>query len=237
MEPTILKTPRIYNGAGVYKTGAEGGGGGANVENVKFLANGLLYTDLPKSGSITGATQDDTFPVTGLPVINSDNISIGGVYFQNDFIKKIYSNLVSFTIDFWFKGISHNFNYTPYFIGFSRLENNDFMLTTNYNNNFTNFLFAKFFPESVERFRMERNIWHHVAGTFDNGKSKGSSKLFIDGILIRTLNNYWSYDTTEYLLKLNKQSNTNYSLGQICIREGIVWESDFTPPTTPYKMI
>lgn len=28
MEPTILKTPRIYNGAGIYKTGAEGGGGG-----------------------------------------------------------------------------------------------------------------------------------------------------------------------------------------------------------------
>jgi len=237
MEPTIYK-PSIYNGAGVYKIGgADGGGGGPNVENVKFLANGLFYTDFPQSGSINGVTQDPTFPITGLPVINSNNISSDGVYFQNNFIKKIYSNLVSFTIDFWFKGISHNRNYTPYFIGFSRLNENDYMLTTDYYDGLTNFLFPKFFPVGLERFTLEKNIWHHIAGTFDNSGLKGSSKLFIDGYLIKTLNNYWTYSTEEYLLKLNKQSNTVYSLGQICIREGIVWDSNFTPPTTPYNLI
>lgn len=38
MEPTIYK-PSIYKGTGVYKTGAEGGGGGAQYEILSYLTN------------------------------------------------------------------------------------------------------------------------------------------------------------------------------------------------------
>lgn len=44
MEPTILKIPRIYNGAGIYKTGAEGGGGGGGQNFGDFLLNFITNT-------------------------------------------------------------------------------------------------------------------------------------------------------------------------------------------------
>jgi hypothetical protein len=37
MEPTIYK-PSIYNGAGIYKAGAEGGGGGGDIELLKYVS-------------------------------------------------------------------------------------------------------------------------------------------------------------------------------------------------------
>lgn len=74
MEPTILKTPRIYNGAGIYKTGAEGGGGGAKcveiggdvykvitignkefiTENLRYWGNGINYDWPPYNGRALG---------------------------------------------------------------------------------------------------------------------------------------------------------------------------------------
>lgn len=42
MEPTIYK-PSIYNGAGVYKTGAEGGGGGGEIQIKQIYGQPNLY--------------------------------------------------------------------------------------------------------------------------------------------------------------------------------------------------
>ena len=203
------------------------------VDNVRFLLNGKTDTDQPSEGSISQYSQDSTFPIKNLPIINKSDISSGGVYFTNDFISNCLTKTKEFTLDFWFKGISHNYQYTPYFIGFSRLNNNnDFMLTTDYGNDLNNFLFSPFYPTGTNRFYMKKNEWHHIAATFKPNGSSAITQLYVDGSLISSGNTY--YSEGNFFLKFNKQSNTDYSLGQICIREGIVWSSNFTPPTMRY---
>ena len=202
------------------------------VENVRFLLNGKTVTDQPSEGSISQYKSDDTFPIENLPIINKSDITSGGVYFTNDFISHCMNGTKEFTLDFWFKGISHNRNYTPYFIGFSRLNNNDYMLTTNYSDDLSNFLFPPFFHTGLDRFYMEKNKWHHIAAQFKPNGSRAETSLYIDGTLVDTPTTF--YPSEGFYLKFNAQSNTDYSLGQICIREGIVWTSDFTPPTMRY---
>lgn len=213
------------------------GGGEANVENVKFLANGLLYTDFPLQGSINGYTIDNTFPVSGLPVINWNNISSGGVYFRNDFIKNFLVGNTDCTLDLWFKGISHNYQYTPYFVGFSRLNESDNMLSCDYGNDLNNFLWTPFFPgDGGSRFSMTKDVWHHLAVEVEKINSN-TMKLYIyvDGILKKAYNSY-THSDQEYYLKIHHQNGTNFSVGQICIREGLVWTENFTPPTEAYRI-
>lgn len=71
MEPTILNSPRIYNGAGVYNTGANGGGGDNNligkdyktikVNGITWLAENLNYRFSGGKLGITGQPSNPAY--------------------------------------------------------------------------------------------------------------------------------------------------------------------------------
>lgn len=226
MEPTICNTPTIYD------TGAGGGGGGVQyVENIVLLLNGITDTNEPIDG-IANPSVDGTFQLENLKVFSSENCTNTGVYYDSN----IPSDNI-FTLDFWFKGISHSHDVTPFFIGLSRLGYNDNMLSTNYYDDLTNFLFQEF-TIGLNRFTMSKGYWHHVC--VENrpvSSTKDERFLFVDGLLKVHANNFNTIDWNDYKLNFGAGYNkTLYEIGQICIRNNIVWENDFTPPSYAYSL-
>lgn len=90
MEPTILKTPRIYNGAGIYNTGAGGGGGGGisekNIYSV-FFASSFNYINLNNSFLKTNLSIKTVFATSGVGS-NSNIIEFLNNYDMTAFIAK-----------------------------------------------------------------------------------------------------------------------------------------------------
>lgn len=80
MEPTILKTPRIYKGAGIYKNGAEGGGGGGG-ENVEI--DGKVYP-VVTIGSQKWISYNLDYVPAGVNVGGSGEISTPNAWYYNN---------------------------------------------------------------------------------------------------------------------------------------------------------
>lgn len=230
----MIVQPSILNGPTVYNTGAGGGGGGGGpqyTENIVLLLNGITDISQPIAGSVTPSIDND-FPIENLKVFSSANCTSTGVYYEPNI-----PNDNIFTLDFWFKGISHSRNVTPYLIGLSRLNENDYILSTNYNDDLTNFLFEGWIS-GLNRFVMEKGIWHHVCVENRPFNSTYDERfLFVDGKIKIHGTNFYKVDWNT--LKLNFGSGYNrtlYEIGQICIRNSIVWEQDFTPPDYAYSL-
>jgi hypothetical protein len=224
--------PPFYN-SGFYDTGSGGGGGGGPqyTENIVLLLNGITDTNQPITGSVTPSIDND-FPIENLKVFSSANCTTTGVYYDSNIpIDNI------FTLDFWFKGISHSLNITPFFIGLSRLNLNDYMLSTNYNDDLTNFLWDGWIT-GLNRFVMQKGIWHHLCvESRPVDASHDERFLFVDGQMKKHSLSVSGLNWNE--LKLNfggGYNKTLYEIGQICIRNSIVWEQDFTPPNYAYSL-
>lgn len=204
------------------------------VSNVRFLLNGRDDTDQPVEGTISQYSTDDTFPIKGLPVIKNEFISTSGVYFQNSFIKTALGGTTDFTLDFWFFGEYHNGQYTPHFIGFTRMGEADYMLKTDYYTDVNSFYWEYFTEYSLQRFSLTKGEWHHLCFEQKCGTSSNETFIFVDGHQVSHLTNRIQFESNYYFRFGENYPKTIYRFGQICIREGIVWNSDFTPPTKRY---
>jgi hypothetical protein len=99
MEPTIYK-PSIYNGAGIYKAGAEGGGGGGGViptpegyESIDYLEINRIYgngVSIPFNGFRTNFKDNQKLKINILfELVESDDVSMlytQSYGAQNDYI-------------------------------------------------------------------------------------------------------------------------------------------------------
>ena len=75
MEPTIYK-PSIYNGAGIYKAGAEGGGGS------EVVSIGGEDYDVVTIGNLKWITRNLNFKYTGMVETANESTSGAGCYYQ-----------------------------------------------------------------------------------------------------------------------------------------------------------
>lgn len=227
----IKENPSIYNSISIYNGGGGGGGGNSPVytEDIEVLLNGIIETEQPSSGTVS-ASIDNTFPIENLKVYSSENITSSGVEFSG-----LIPSSNEFTLDFFFKGISHNRQITPFFIGFK--ESYAF-LQTNYNDDITNFFWDLFQIDYGIRYQMEKGIWHHVA--IENrpvNSTKDERWFFIDGVLKSHYDNYPTVDFSSQTLQFGAgYPKTLYELGQICIRSKVVWTENFNPPDRAYSL-
>lgn len=231
---TIFNAPSIYEQPTIYK----GGGGSPTppgpqppeyVENVEVLLNGIIETEQPVNGTVS-PTVDSTFPIENLEVYNSANVTPNtGVQFSS----KIPAGN-EFTLDFWFKGISHDYQYTPSIIGFKDVS----FMECNWNNGLTDFYWTSFQQNGLWRFHIDLGAWHHIA--VENkpiSATEDERYLFVDGELKQHYNNYSHVDFSAHDLVFGgAYPHSRYNLAQICIRNEIVWTENFTPPTRAYSL-
>lgn len=101
MEPTIYK-PSIYKGAGIYKTGAEGGGGGGNIVHIgsndyEFVQIGNLYVinrnldELFSGINFNGGS--DTYANSKYIMADGQEQTAAGLFYNNLALDIISSNL------------------------------------------------------------------------------------------------------------------------------------------------
>lgn len=83
MEPTIYK-PSIYNGAGIYKTGAKGGGGGGAVSISTQMIDSEVGIKVVDENGYVGATLTNYFPHVGNTYYNNFAIVVEGADFSQE---------------------------------------------------------------------------------------------------------------------------------------------------------
>lgn len=87
MEPMIYK-PSIYKGAGIYKAGAEGGGGGAVAITTKMIDSEVGIKVVDENGYV-GATLTDYFPHVGNTYYNNYAIVVEGADFSQSGLGRV----------------------------------------------------------------------------------------------------------------------------------------------------
>lgn len=108
MEPTIYNKPSIYKGAGVYKTGAEGGGGGGDeiLNYIDGSQNDLFYICSGGVGNYPQASITDD-------LVYLDQIAGGEHWCTSMFKSK--QNLAAFSkIKYKFRFVNDSYSVTPY---------------------------------------------------------------------------------------------------------------------------
>ena len=243
-EPTIYK-PSVYNAKTIYNTGAGGGGGGNNpiyTPNIALLLNGVTDTEQPVSGGCSPVTDAD-FPIENLKVYNSNNAqNNNGVYYKSDATKNCLEDTeTGWTIDYWFKPIQYKYQATPFYVSFASAidpTNNDRALSGRYGEDMLNYYYDGFLSNPYAQIQITKGVWSHLC--IENKKitsTKDERYCFLNGRLKYHDTNFTHLTWEDLYIKfmLNK-NNIIYSIGQFCLRSGIVWTEDFTPPTQAYSL-
>ena len=107
MEPTIYK-PSIYNGAGIYKNGATGGGGGGEYieDNFFLLKNGVYDTGITPTSGDFGSVQEENegYIENGItPYFARQNFTANRIDYLSNELKNFFQTNSEWTIDFWIK--------------------------------------------------------------------------------------------------------------------------------------
>ena len=237
--------PRINNGDGIYNGGGGGGGGGggANINNCFLLLSGIMESEPPIRGKIS-PTSDIDLPIPGILCYRNANADsdYGVAYGSTDFTSKLMDTATGWTMDCWFKPVQKIESFTPHFLAFTTDISNDtdwnLDLSMYYYSNLNSFLWDSFlYPSSME-FNITQNEWHHLAISEHNVTSTHDERfLFVDGHLIQHKVDWPKTTFNNMKLRFGgSRGRIEYKFAQICFRTGIVWESDFTPPTEPYRL-
>lgn len=88
MEPTIYK-PSIYKGAGIYKDGAEGGGGGSVGGITTKMIDSEVGIKVVDENGYVGATLTDYFPHVGNTYYNNYAIVVEGADFSQSGLGRV----------------------------------------------------------------------------------------------------------------------------------------------------
>lgn len=216
-------------------------GGGDSDDRIILLLNGVSDSHTAIQGGLGTPFEDSTLPVQGIKAFkNTSYLQRKNIFFVDE-INTEYDPYEGITLDFWFyydknSGIDKVISTaltesgTSGF-GFTRTSGTSFYFESSNNQKYMNVPVAG---------------WHHICQTCKvsvyGSEYRHNFKTYVDGTLQYDVNYDFSSETITkrpYYVFDNQSGlyyHSDLKIAQVCVRKGIVWTENFTPPTIPYKI-